>query len=75
MADIYRPSLRLRPSEQRTILLIGDFIASAAATAGAVFFWYQYSLVRLIQGGVKPAVAERIIQIEVPFWFYVLPLV
>ena len=75
MADIYRPSLRLRPSEQRTILLIGDFIASAAATAGAVFFWYQYSLVRLIQSGVKPAVAERIIQIEVPFWFYVLPLV
>ena len=75
MADIYRPSLRLRPSEQRTILLIGDFIASAAATAGAMYFWYQYSLYRLIQNGIKPAVAERIIQIEVPFWFYLLPLV
>jgi len=75
MADIYRPSLRLRPSEQRAILLIGDFIASAAATAGAVLLWYQYSLYRLIQDGVKPAVAERIIRIEVPFWFYLLPLV
>lgn len=75
MADIYRPSLRLRPSEQRTVLLIGDFIASAAATAGAILFWYQYSLYRLIQNGVKPNVAERIIQIEVPFWFYLLPLV
>lgn len=75
MADIYRPSLRLRPSEQRTVLLIGDFIASAAATAGAIFFWYQYSLYRLIESGVRRNLAERIIQLEVPFWFYLLPLV
>lgn len=75
MADIYRPSLRLRPSEQRTILLVGDFIASVAATVGAIYFWYEYSLYRLIESGVKPNVAERIIQIEVPFWFYILPLV
>lgn len=75
MADIYRPSLRLRPSEQRAVLLIGDFIASAAAMAGAIFFWYQYSLYRLIESGVRPNVAERIIQIEVPLWFYLLPLV
>lgn len=74
MADIYRPSLRLRPSEQRTVLLIGDFIASAAATAGAILFWYQYSLYRLIDSGVKPNVAERIIRVEVPIWFYLLPL-
>ncbi|MCQ3937817.1 MAG: sugar transferase [Chloroflexi bacterium] len=74
MADIYRPSLRLRPSEQRTILLVGDFIASVAATVGAIYFWYQYSLYRLIESGVKPNLAERIIQIEVPFWFYILPL-
>jgi len=75
MADIYRPSLRLRPSEQRTVLLIGDFIASVAAMAGSILFWYQYSLYRLVQGGVKPNIAERIITIEVPFWYYILPLV
>lgn len=75
MADIYRPSLRLRPSEQRTVLLIGDFIASVAAMAGAIFFWYQYSLYRLIESGIRPNLAERIIEIEVPFWFYLLPLV
>jgi hypothetical protein len=75
MADIYRPSLRLRPSEQRTILLVGDFIASVSATAGAIYFWYEYSLYRLIAGGLRPNVAERIIQIDVPFWFYLLPLV
>ena len=75
MADIYRPSLRLRPSEQRAILLIGDLIASAAATAGAIYFWYQYSLYRLVESGVKQNVAERIIQVDVPVWFYLLPLV
>lgn len=75
MADIYRPSLRLRPSEQRTVLLIGDFIASVAATAGAILFWYQYSLFRLVETGVRPNVAQRIIQLEVPYWFYLLPLV
>lgn len=75
MADIYRPSLRLRPSEQRAVLLIGDLIASAAATAGAIYFWYQYSLFRLIESGVRENVAERIIQVDVPVWFYILPLV
>jgi exopolysaccharide biosynthesis polyprenyl glycosylphosphotransferase len=75
MADIYRPSLRLRPSEQRTILLVGDLLASASATAGAIYFWYQYSLFRLIESGMPPGRAERLIQIEVPFWFYLLPLV
>lgn len=75
MADIYRPSLRLRPSEQRTILLVGDFIASVAAMAGAIYFWYQYSLYRLIESGVKPNIAQRIVSLDVPFWFYLLPLV
>ena len=75
MADIYRPSLRLRPGEQRSILLLGDFIASAAAIAGSIFFWYQYSLYRLIESGITPGRAERLIQIDVPFWFYLLPFV
>lgn len=75
MADIYKPSLRLRPAEQRSILLVGDFIASAGATVGAVYFWYQYSLYRLIEDGLSQARAERLIQIDVPFWFYLLPFV
>ncbi len=75
MADIYRPSLRLRPGEQRFILLLGDFVASAGATAGAIYFWYQYSLYRLVESGISPGRAERLIQLDVPFWFYFLPLV
>ena len=75
MADIYRPSLRLRPSEQRFILLLGDFIASVSAMGGAIYFWYQYSLNKLIQSGLTEARAERLLTIEVPLWFYLLPLV
>lgn len=75
MADIYRPSLRLRPSEQRSILMVGDLIASVTAMGAAIYFWYQYSLYRLIESGLSPARAERLITIQVPFWFYLLPLV
>jgi exopolysaccharide biosynthesis polyprenyl glycosylphosphotransferase len=75
MADIYRPSLRLRPSEQRFILLLGDFIASVSAMGGAIYFWYQYSLYKLIDSGLTPGRAARVLTIEVPFWFYLLPLV
>jgi len=75
MTDIYRPSLRLRPSEQRAILLLGDLIASMSAMGGAIYFWYQYSLYTLMQTGMPQIRAERIIAIEVPLWFYLLPLV
>ncbi|MCZ2127061.1 MAG: sugar transferase [Anaerolineales bacterium] len=75
MTEIYHPSLRLRPSEQRVVLLVGDLIASAAATAGAIFFWYQYLLYRLIESGVAPSLAEKIVRVKTPLWFYVLPLI
>jgi FlaA1/EpsC-like NDP-sugar epimerase len=75
MADIYKPSLRLRPNEQRVVLLAGDFIASVAALIAAIYLWYQYSLYRLIESGIAPGRAVRLIQIEVPFWFYFLPVV
>src|SRR5688572_15571069 len=75
MADIYRPSLRLRPAEQRTILLVGDFIVSVAAMVGAIYFWYQYSLYDLLETGITQARAVRLIQIDPPLWFYLLPLV
>jgi exopolysaccharide biosynthesis polyprenyl glycosylphosphotransferase len=83
MADIQRPSLRLRPSEQRTILLVGDLIASVGAMFLALYIWYQFSLSReierLIERGFTPIRAERlaasIIDLKIPIWFYLLPLV
>ncbi|MDO8755706.1 MAG: hypothetical protein Q7J80_17565, partial [Anaerolineales bacterium] len=82
MADIQRPSLRLRPGEQRAILVLGDLIASAGAMFLALYIWYQFSLSReierLIEGGFTSARAERvaasIIDLKIPFWFYLLPL-
>jgi exopolysaccharide biosynthesis polyprenyl glycosylphosphotransferase len=83
MADIYRPSLRLRPSEQRFILLLGDLIASAGAMFIALYVWYQFSLARevgrLVARGFNLDRAERLaastIDLKIQFWFYLLPLV
>lgn len=82
MADITRPTLRLRPSEQRAILLIGDLIASAGAMFLALYIWYQFSLFRqveiLVEKGYTPVraelLAEVIINFKIPYWFYLLPL-
>ena len=74
MADVFRPSIRLRPSEQRGILVFGDLIASTAAVFAAIYFWYQYSLYQLIQGGMSLSRAEKLLEIRVPVWFYILPL-
>ena len=75
MADTTRPTIRLRPQEQRAILLIGDIVASIGAMFGAIYIWYWYTLNRLIQSGFTQARAEKLIQIDVPYWFYLLPLV
>jgi exopolysaccharide biosynthesis polyprenyl glycosylphosphotransferase len=83
MADIYRPSLRLRPSEQRFILLLGDLVAAVGAMFVALYIWYEFSLAReiarLIARGFNTERAERIatsvIDLKIPFWFYLLPLV
>lgn len=74
MADTLRPPLRLRPSEQRSILLIGDLIASTAAVFGSLYIWYEYLLYQMLQSGISLARAQKLIQIEVPIWFYLLPL-
>ena len=75
MADTVRPSIRLRPQEQRAILLLGDILASVGAMFGAIYVWYLYSLNRLIESGIPQARAEKLIQIDVPYWFYLLPVV
>jgi len=83
MTDIYRPSLRLRPSEQRFILLLGDLVASVGAMLLALYVWYELSLAReiqrLVERGFSTERAERIassvIDLKIPFWFYLLPLV
>ena len=81
MADTLRPALRLRPSEHRLLLVLGDLIASTAAAFIAVYAWRQYwfynQFQELIAQGIKPERAELLLRLQgihVPFWFYLLPL-
>jgi exopolysaccharide biosynthesis polyprenyl glycosylphosphotransferase len=74
VAEVARPTIRLRPNEHRVLLLVGDLIASVAAAFLALYVWQQYSIYRLISLGMKPERAELLVKIDVPFWFYVLPL-
>jgi len=44
MADNVRTTpLRIRPSEYRSILLLGDFIMAAASVFAALATWRQYN--------------------------------
>ena len=69
-----RAPFRLRPSEQRTVLMVGDLLAAIGAMFASVYIWYQYRLYQLIQTGIPPWRAQRFIEIVVPVWFYLLPL-
>jgi len=84
MAENIRTSpLRLRPSEHRTILFFGDLIMSIASVFAALFTWRQYNmsvqLAALIADGIPlgraQLIVERQVSIEVPFWFYLLPVI
>jgi exopolysaccharide biosynthesis polyprenyl glycosylphosphotransferase len=74
MAESPRPTLRLRASERRLLLVAGDLLASVGAALLALYVWQQYSILRLISLGVRPGRAESLVRIEVPFWFYLVPL-
>ncbi len=68
--------LRLRPSEHRTLLFFGDLIASAIAGVGAYYTWWGYSLYKLVASGINISRALKFFpSTDVPFWFYLLPIV
>jgi len=58
---------RVRPREQRTILLIGDSLVSIIALFGGLYFWGQkYDWLKFSLDFLKQ---------RVEFWFYLLPLI
>lgn len=84
MADNIRTTpLRLRPSEHRTILFIGDLLMAVISVFAAVETWRRYNLsvevALLVERGIALAraqqLAEEFFVIRVPFWFYLLPLI
>ena len=83
MADNIRTvPLRLRPSEHRAILFLGDLLMAFVSVFAALETWRRYNLSvelsRLIVSGIAPARAQQLaaqhVNIEVPIWFYVLPI-
>ena len=74
VAESSRPALRLRAGERRLLLVLGDLAASVGAGLLALYVWQQYSILRLISQGIRPGRAETLVRIEVPFWFYLLPI-
>jgi len=84
MADNIRTTpLRLRPSEHRMILFIGDLIMAVVSVFAAVETWRQYlisaKIAELVNRDIAIArareIAEQLISFKVPIWFYLLPLV
>ena len=83
MADNVRTTpLRIRPSEYRSILLLGDFAMAIASVFAALYTWRRYNfyvnLDELLARGVAPGRAAQqaalFNNIEPQFWFYLLPI-
>ena len=76
MASRHPPSrLRLRPSEHRVLLFIGDLVMAVASDFAAILTWREYSRFVLLADNLKPKVVEQLLEnINVPAWFYLLPL-
>lgn len=70
MQSISRPRLyswRVRPREQRTILIAGDLVVSVLALMGGLYFWGQRDAwLKFSTGFLKQ---------RVEIWFYFLPLI
>ncbi len=85
MAENLRTTpLRLRPSEHRTLLFLGDLVLAIVSVFAALSVWraYNYNVQYQALLAAKPPIPEpRIVailntrvDIEVPFWFYLLPI-
>ena len=76
MADHQTSRIRLRPSEHRVLLFIGDLLMSVASDFAAIYTWKEYQRYVLMADDLKPKVVEQLLgNIEIPFWFYLLPFV
>ena len=87
MAENIRTTpLRIRPSEYRSILVIGDSLMAVISIFAALYTWSQYNLYRYevlydeyIAQGFGPYNARQFAEgqtvFEVPLWFYILPVV
>jgi len=73
-----RPSFRLRSSEHRILLILGDLIVSLASDVAAIYTWRFYLYHKLLSEhlNIRPERAWELVtlSVKVPFWFYLLPI-
>lgn len=75
MANIQPQRLRLRPSEHRALLVVGDMLMAIASVFAATYTWREYQRYLLEADDLRPRVIEQLMQnIQIPFWFYLLPV-
>jgi exopolysaccharide biosynthesis polyprenyl glycosylphosphotransferase len=87
MADnVHTTPLRIRPSEYRSILAIGDLVMAIISLFAALYTWSQYNLYvyeilydQYIAQNIGPRTARVLAEgqtvFEIPFWFYLLPII
>jgi exopolysaccharide biosynthesis polyprenyl glycosylphosphotransferase len=63
---VTKPAVRLRPNEQRALLIFGDLLVGVLALLGGIFIWAN------ADGWIKFSL--EFFRVRVPFWFYLLPL-
>jgi len=67
--------LRLRPSEHRVLLFVGDLLMAILSVFAAIYTWREYQRYVLAADGFNQNAVERLLEnINIPFWFYLLPL-
>ncbi len=75
MANHQPTRLRLRPSEHRALLFTGDLLMAIASVFASIFTWREYQRYVLAADGFNKNAIERLMEnINIPFWFYLLPL-
>ena len=75
MANHQSSRLRLRPSEHRVLLFVGDMLMAIASVFASIYTWREYQRYVLTADGFRQKVIEQLLQnINFPFWFYLLPL-
>ena len=84
MADNIRTvPLRLRPSEHRILLFLGDLLMSITSVITSIEVWKYYNLSarisQLVAQGLSiersTLIAKNNVSLSVPIWFYLLPVI
>ncbi len=75
MVNHHPSRLRLRPDEHRVLLFVGDLLMSIASMFAAIYTWREYQRYVLAADGFNQNAVERLLgNINIPIWFYLLPL-